>query len=485
MIKNEREYRITRAQAERFQRDLESLGDRKPLRGVDPDLPRLEAAALRSQLEELREQLAEYEALRAGQRERVEIESLDELPRALIQARIAAGMSQEDLAQGLGLSKQQIQRYEATDYASASLKRLRDIAEALNLQVHGVATLPKEIPPLKEIFRRLREEFGLERDFILDRLLPSTLAGELDEVEEEPDRGLVLRVVFALRRIFEWSQGALVDGSPLSLAPAAIGAGRFKTPKTIDQRRFVAYATYAHRLASFTLAATADLLPRPIPTDPEKARQAILEEYGEVTFESALRWVWSLGIAVLPLRDSGLFHGACWRLAGRNVLVLKQPSRAQARWLHDLLHEAYHAGMEPDIPERSVVEEGDPLLRRDEGEEGLATEFATDVVLAGRAEELVARCVEVSGGDIRRFKRVVPEVAKREAVPADALANYMAYRLSLQEKNWWGTATNLQVTEPDPWETARNVFFEHVHVEVLDSIEQEILTRGLSEVHAG
>ncbi|MBM4258372.1 MAG: helix-turn-helix transcriptional regulator [Deltaproteobacteria bacterium] len=41
--------------------------------------------------------------------------SLEELPKTLIQARIAGGLSQEDLATTLGLKPQQIQRYEATE----------------------------------------------------------------------------------------------------------------------------------------------------------------------------------------------------------------------------------------------------------------------------------------------------------------------------------------------------------------------------------
>ena len=66
MIKNEREYRITKAQVERFERALEALRTRPAARGVDPDLPRLEAEGIRAQLDELREDLAEYEAFRAG-----------------------------------------------------------------------------------------------------------------------------------------------------------------------------------------------------------------------------------------------------------------------------------------------------------------------------------------------------------------------------------------------------------------------------------
>ncbi|MBZ0187422.1 MAG: helix-turn-helix domain-containing protein [Candidatus Obscuribacterales bacterium] len=50
----------------------------------------------------------------------------------LIQARIARGLAQEDLAKLLNLKKQQIQSYEASDYASASLSRIMEIARMLH-----------------------------------------------------------------------------------------------------------------------------------------------------------------------------------------------------------------------------------------------------------------------------------------------------------------------------------------------------------------
>jgi HTH-type transcriptional regulator/antitoxin HigA len=68
-------------------------------------------------------------------------ESLDELPNVLIRARIARGLSQRELADALGLKEQQIQRYEAEQYASAALRRLIDIANALNLSISEVAAL--------------------------------------------------------------------------------------------------------------------------------------------------------------------------------------------------------------------------------------------------------------------------------------------------------------------------------------------------------
>jgi len=55
--------------------------------------------------------------------------------KALIRARIAAGMTQEGLARRLGVKPQQVQRYEATDYESASFARILKVVEALGLRM--------------------------------------------------------------------------------------------------------------------------------------------------------------------------------------------------------------------------------------------------------------------------------------------------------------------------------------------------------------
>src|SRR5207249_1172142 len=68
MIKNERQYRITKAQAEKFERALAQTREHpSDLGSVDPILQEAMANALRSQLADLRQELEEYEALRSGQ----------------------------------------------------------------------------------------------------------------------------------------------------------------------------------------------------------------------------------------------------------------------------------------------------------------------------------------------------------------------------------------------------------------------------------
>jgi ribosome-binding protein aMBF1 (putative translation factor) len=132
MILNERQYRITKAQIARFEAALTSLGQQEQSSVLSPLLRRVEQNALRSQLESLQSEVRQYENLRAGQT--VRATSLADLPIALIQARIAKGMTQKELAERLGLKEQQIQRYEATNYASANLARLTQIAQTLQIE---------------------------------------------------------------------------------------------------------------------------------------------------------------------------------------------------------------------------------------------------------------------------------------------------------------------------------------------------------------
>ena len=135
MIKNERQYRITRTWADRFSQallELKSAKDAGQLE-VHPLLLQAQQDAMRSQLADLEAELREYEALKAGDFEFDKLGMIVELQELLIKARIARGLRQRDLAHRLGLKEQQIQRYEATEYASASLARIRDVVAALGV----------------------------------------------------------------------------------------------------------------------------------------------------------------------------------------------------------------------------------------------------------------------------------------------------------------------------------------------------------------
>lgn len=138
MITNEKQYRSTRALIERLQTSFAALDASSDVHPMFLDAQR---SALSSQIEELEGDVALYDELRSGKIRTFESEGLHDLPDILIRARIARGMSQKDLADFLGLKEQQVQRYEAERYRSASLDRLTEIADALNVRISERAEL--------------------------------------------------------------------------------------------------------------------------------------------------------------------------------------------------------------------------------------------------------------------------------------------------------------------------------------------------------
>lgn len=170
MITNERQYRITSTQLEKLRMAIDTFDIKASIeRTKSKVLAKAEIEALRSEYENLSVQLHEYETLKSGAVEILKASNLEELPSILIRARIAKGLSQRQLADALGLKEQQIQRYEAEEYASANLRRLADVARALGLNINEVAEFraTSQVPrcdendnlawdqfPVKEMYRR-------------------------------------------------------------------------------------------------------------------------------------------------------------------------------------------------------------------------------------------------------------------------------------------------------------------------------------------
>jgi transcriptional regulator with XRE-family HTH domain len=479
MIKNERQYRITKAQLDRFG-DAIKQAEASPGGGLDPLLKKAHLEALRSQYKDLETDISAYEALQTGIPHVVEVESFDELPSALIRARIASGLSQKELAERLGLKEQQVQRYDATNYAGASFSRLSEVVKALGISVREDIFIPTDQLSMKSFLTRL-EGLGLNKQFVKQRLFADDISNEQEIEGGQNISQIVFKAASALRRMFGWSLAEIFGPLQPQLDIAIAGAARFKLPARVVDRSLSAYTIYAHHLSRLALDATSNLVSRPVPRDPMEVCRSIRAQYGEISFPAALEYVWNLGIAVIPLDDPGAFHGACWRIRGRNVIVLKQRTKSEARWLFDLLHELWHAGEEPELEERTTLElpEADPE-RRNADEEKKASRFAGNTVLEGRAEALVGMIVHETGGEIPRFKTALPRIAHRENVQIDSLANYLAFRLSLQGENWWGTANNLQISG-DPWSIARDAFLLRSDISKLNTIDSELLVRALQE----
>jgi HTH-type transcriptional regulator / antitoxin HipB len=136
-ILNQHQYQITKSWIRKFETQLATFLASEEAAALLPKLRFLEEAALRGQLETLQAEVAEYEALLASAQPLV-VNSMAELPQALIRARISADMTQKELAERLGLKEQQIQRYESSAYQGASLERITAVMAALNLELEGM-----------------------------------------------------------------------------------------------------------------------------------------------------------------------------------------------------------------------------------------------------------------------------------------------------------------------------------------------------------
>lgn len=85
--------------------------------------------------DQLRNQIQEYECIRRG--ELPSIASLDGLGQALVAARIAAGVTQRELATRLGVHESQVSRDEKNDYQGATVERASKVLAAIGVSFKG------------------------------------------------------------------------------------------------------------------------------------------------------------------------------------------------------------------------------------------------------------------------------------------------------------------------------------------------------------
>ena len=135
MIYSNKQYRVSVTELAQLKTALSAVEGRK---ADELWLKQAEIDALKSQIAEIEVELSEYKLLQSGQIAFSKTYALEELPNVLVQARIAAGMNQTNLAEKLNMKPQQIQRYEATDYMGASLSRLIEVSRVLGVKTSGM-----------------------------------------------------------------------------------------------------------------------------------------------------------------------------------------------------------------------------------------------------------------------------------------------------------------------------------------------------------
>ncbi len=134
-IKNDRQLAATKKWRADFQEALAKA--RQNSRSLHPRLHQAQVDGIRSQIKDLDTEIAEYEALRRSLPERIVVNSLEDLPAALVRLRITRRLTQDELAQRLGVKPQQVQRWEAGAYQRATYATICKVADVLKIDLKG------------------------------------------------------------------------------------------------------------------------------------------------------------------------------------------------------------------------------------------------------------------------------------------------------------------------------------------------------------
>ena len=141
MITNERQYLITQKKVKEFTRALADVSKTSPSKTISLRAREAMRSGIESQLQDLRDEIDEYEKLKSGRVKSIVVHSIAGIALSLVKARIARNLTQKQLADRLGLPEQQIQRYESTQYKGVAVERLQEVADALEVRVKDVMTI--------------------------------------------------------------------------------------------------------------------------------------------------------------------------------------------------------------------------------------------------------------------------------------------------------------------------------------------------------
>lgn len=453
MIKSEREYAITKKAVAEFASSREALAAT-----TDEDIGRRAAlSSIDAQSGNLQAEIAEWERLRAGGIQEINVIDWDDLPKALIRARIAQGLTQQELAERLGLKKQQVQRWEDEDYEHAEFWRVLEVADALGLSLTGKARLAEATRPNLDAVKGCVKRTGMDVAFVDRFLVPRGAA-------EDPATA-VETIDVRLNAIWGFGLDALLaSNSNEKLEFRAVVNARFKRPANADPNAVTAQEGFSAYLLMALCDVTAKAKTPVLPANPAEMRRLLFGNQPP-SFRKALDSVWKLGIPVLPLSTKGGFHGACYRFAGRPAIALNQSLQSPARWLFDLTHELGHLAEDGD-PTLRVIEPEESSNEPDAEAEARAHAFAAEVLLGCHVDHIFPEVRKRAKGQPARLKRVTAAVAEELNLDVGLVAQHVAFRMSREHgDNWWGTARNLEAAKEAPFDVARDTLLQHLNLD--------------------
>jgi len=147
MIRDDQHYRNVQSWAQKFEQALAQLERNENERAKNnPQLREIYINEVQRKLDDFREQIREYEEIVNHDSQTpivLKLDDINNLPLILIKARMAAKLSQKELASLAGLTEKQIQLYEDKDYQDASFIDVMAVFDALDIKIEeGVFLVP-------------------------------------------------------------------------------------------------------------------------------------------------------------------------------------------------------------------------------------------------------------------------------------------------------------------------------------------------------
>ena len=463
MISTDHQLAVAKEWLAKFMHNVTVLSERAETNA----LAAFQLQSARSSVTDIEREIAEYEALVAGEVRDFEVGTLDDLPLVLVKARIARKLSQSDLAELLGVKPQQVQRWESQGYEKAAFSTLARIASLLGVRLPARVELHGDDAPvpISKLKRQLIRT-GMPQEVVEKRLLPHGIEAIFDAVKFD-------EVDARFERLFGWNAAALAAGR-VEFPRSELA---FKLPASAAQDRTRAYAAYISGLCRIVGSAMPPA--QRVTTSWQKTRQEIFPG-NAIDLAKAIESCWRMNIAVVPVQDAVAFDGAFWTENGRTVVVLACSSEEESRWLLALLHELFHQASKPDAHGLAAIAlDETSAARRQSVEERRAHMFAALIATDGRYDALMTEIVDKARGQTPALKTATIDVAKRSGVPLGVLANLLAWRLQEERTNWWPIAKGLQGGRNDGPSIVRRAFTKHFPINALQRMERDIVVQAL------
>ena len=137
MIKDEFQYEVSKEWVAKFTKTLAAMERDEEAKRKDFLKWDAGRGAVQCHVDKLEAEIAEYERLMncdKSQSIKITVENLTELPFALIKARMAAKITQQELAEIIGIDQERITQCEDKNYQCASFVEILEVSAALGVE---------------------------------------------------------------------------------------------------------------------------------------------------------------------------------------------------------------------------------------------------------------------------------------------------------------------------------------------------------------